>query len=64
MVSSDPSGSALPVFASALSPASTSLMVNFVDDLSLTFSRIFLAAAVCSGPMPSPRIKETVYLGT
>ena len=62
IVSTEESGSALPCFASALSPASTSFIVNFVEDLSLMVSRIFFAAAVCSGPIPSPLIREMLYL--
>src|SRR5437773_8519112 len=62
IVSTEESGSALPCFASAPSPASTSFIVNFVEDLSLMVSRIFFAAAVCSGPIPSPLIREMLYL--
>jgi hypothetical protein len=38
-------------------------MSNFVWELSFIVSRILFAAAACSGPMPSPLMREILYLG-
>jgi hypothetical protein len=56
------SGKALPNFLTALSPAKTSSIVNFVLELSFIVSKIVFAEQVRSGPIPSPMISVILYL--
>ncbi|CAI8179226.1 MAG: Uncharacterised protein [Candidatus Nitrosopelagicus brevis] len=56
------SGNAFPVFSSAASPATSELTLNLMSNLSLIVSKIVFTDSDNSGPIPSPVIREILYI--
>ena len=56
------SGNAFPVFFKTVSPASSFVIYNGREKLSLIASKILSADSDISGPIPSPVTNEMLYL--